>query len=113
MARRKAFTKAALALALLAFALWAPPLAAQSLDALRASGAVGERYDGLAEARSPGAQAMVQEINAKRQQIYQKRAAEQGVSAAEVGRLYAKQIMADAPSGTFLLNQTGNWTQKP
>ncbi len=112
MVRRTAITKAALALLLIVFALGAPPLAAQSLQDLRASGAVGERYDGYAEARDPSARAQVQQINAQRQGIYKKRAAEQGVSAAEVGRLYAKQIMSDAPSGTYFLDQNGKWVRK-
>ncbi len=112
MVRRTAFTQTALALLLVVFALGAPPLAAQSLDDLRVSGAVGERYDGYAEARDPSARAQVQQINAQRRDIYKKRAAEQGISAAEVGRLYAKQIMSDAPSGTHFLNEGGKWVRK-
>lgn len=113
MLQRKPAARAALVLLLLVFALWAPPAAAQSLDALRASGAVGERYDGYAEARQSSAAATVQQVNAKRQQIYKKRAAEQGISAAQVGRIYAREIMGKAPSGTFFLNENGSWTRKP
>ena len=113
MLQRKSAFRASLALLLLVFALWSPPLAAQSLDALRASGAVGERYDGYAEARDASAAATVQQINAKRLEIYKKRAAEQGISAAQVGRVFATEIMQKAPSGTFFLNESGSWTQKP
>ena len=86
---------------------------AQDLDALRASGAVGERYDGYAEARDPSAAGLVQQVNAKRNQIYKQRAAEQGISPGQVGQVYAKQILQKSPSGTFFLQQNGTWTQKP
>ncbi|MEE8248413.1 MAG: DUF1318 domain-containing protein, partial [Alphaproteobacteria bacterium] len=46
------------------------PASAQSLDALRAGGVVGERFDGLAVVRDPGASAQVQELV---QQINQER----------------------------------------
>ena len=113
MLQRKAVARTALALFFLVFALWAPPVAAQSRDQLRASGAIGERFDGYAEARDPSVTAQVQQINVKRRQIYQQRAAEQGVPAAQVGRLYAQQIIGDSPSGTFILQENGSWTQKP
>src|SRR3546814_10148037 len=58
-----------LAAATLVLPLLAGPAAAQSLDELRASGKVGERYDGFAEARDPAVAAQVKEINAKRTAI--------------------------------------------
>ena len=66
------------------------PASAQSLDQLRKSGAVGERFDGLAVAREgSSARAIVNQVNAKRQQIYKKRANQQGISVDQVGRVYA------------------------
>lgn len=89
------------------------PASAQDLDGLRASGAVGERYDGYAEARDPSQAGLVQQVNAKRDRIYRQRAAEQGISPAEVGQVYAEQILRKSPSGTFFLRPNGTWTRKP
>ncbi len=92
------------------------PASAQSLDALRAGGAVGERFDGLAVVRDPGASAQIQElvqqINQERQKIYGQRASEQGVPIDDVGRVYAAQILDQAPSGTWVLSASGEWSQK-
>lgn len=88
------------------------PALAQDLDALRASGQVGERFDGYAQARDGSLGGFVQQVNAQRKQIYQQRAAEQGVSADQVGRVYAKEIMAKAPKGTYFLNESNQWVQK-
>jgi uncharacterized protein YdbL (DUF1318 family) len=105
-----------LAVSLFAVTLGALPAAAQTLDQLRSSGAVGERYDGLAVLRDTGAsakvRAMVADVNAQRQKIYAKRAAEQGVPADQVGRVYAKEIFQKAPKGTWFLGEDGRWTKK-
>ena len=93
-----------LALAVLAVA---PSAWAAELDSLRVSGAVGERYDGLAVARDGSASGFVASVNAKRSKIYQQRAAKEGVSARQVGKLYAKQIMSKAPRGTWFLSEGG------
>ena len=92
------------------------PAAAQSLDSLRASGVVGERFDGLVvlrEANAPAeVRAMVKEVNAKRSRIYAQRAKEQGVPPDQVGRVYAKEIFQNAPKGTWFLGEDGRWTKK-
>ncbi|HEB80098.1 MAG TPA: DUF1318 domain-containing protein [Rhodospirillales bacterium] len=90
------------------------PAAAQSLDQLRASGAVGEGADGFVRVRTPGggAQAVADTVNAKRRAIYSKRAAEQGVALEEVGRVYFDQIINKAPAGTWYLNKSGAWVRK-
>lgn len=94
--------------------LVAVPAAAQTLNQLRASGAVGEGYDGYARVRQPGgnATAVVEAVNAKRRAIYAKRAGEQGTTAGEVGRVYARQILAKAPPGTWFLMESGQWVRK-
>ena len=95
--------------------LAAPPAAAQSLDELRASGVVGERFDGYAmvrEAGASGAKGVVDEVNRKRRQIYEERASAQGVSVEQVGRVYAAQIFQQAPRGTWFLQENGSWRQK-
>ena len=90
----------------------APPVLAQSLDQLRASGAVGERYDGYAEALQSGAAGVVQKVNAKRKQIYQQTADKEGASVDQIGRVYARQIFAKAPPGTKFLQENGSWIAK-
>jgi uncharacterized protein YdbL (DUF1318 family) len=100
---------------LLAVAVPAPgPAWAQSLNDLRAQGVVGEGYDGLARVRTPapGAQAAVDKINAERRAIYSERAKQQGVPPDQVGRVYAQQIFRNAPAGTWLLQENGQWTRK-
>ena len=94
--------------------LAAAPVAAQSLDEMRATGAIGERFDGLAVAReaAAGVQAMVAQVNAKRLEIYSQRAAQEGVGVGDVGRVYAQQIMQKAPAGTWFLTEGGQWRQR-
>lgn len=105
----------ATALALAGAAAVPAPAAAQSLDDLRRSGAVGERFDGYAVVR-PGAPAStaaaVDRINAERADVYRRRAAEQGVAADAVGKVYAQQIIQNAPAGTWFLDPSGGWRQK-
>ena len=92
----------------------AGPVQAASLDELRASGAVGERYDGFTVVRNnvPGAAELVAQVNAQRRQIYQQRAAQQNTSVAAVGAVYASQIFASTPAGTWFLSSNGQWRQK-
>ena len=103
--------------AILAFLIWSTAAdAAPSLDDLRASGAVGERYDGYAVLRAQGAdtalRSLVDSVNAKRRGIYEERAKKQGVPPQEVGKVYALEIAAKAPPGTWLLGENGKWVQK-
>ncbi len=112
MPRRTFFRLTFLAVATLVLGLSGPPALAQSLDQLRASGAVGERFDGYAQALKSGAAGTVKKVNAKRRQIYAERAAAEGVSADQIGRVYAKQIFAKAPRGTKFLQQNGAWITK-
>ena len=95
--------RAFLASLLLALMLPALPAAADVLDNLRATGAVGERFDGLLELRdasAQGAAAKVKEINAKRRKIYEKRAAQDGASLDQVGAIYAQEIMEKVSKDT-------------
>ena len=99
----------------LLLAIAAPAAMAQSLDSLRASGAIGERYDGFVtvrDANAAGAKSVADEVNAKRRTLYEQRAASEGVSPEDVGRVYAAQIMQQAPKGTWFLDANGNWQQK-
>ena len=101
-----------LALALVVFAMMGGAAQAQSLDALRASGAVGESFDGFLAARDSSAQSYVDKVNAQRRKIYGQRAAAQGVSADQVGRVFAQKIMGDVAPGTWLRKPDGSWVQK-
>lgn len=111
MLRRTFLVAAAATAASLAFG--AAPAVAQSLDDLRGSGAVGERFDGLLVARdgSTATRQFVETVNAQRLAIYRDRAAAQGVSPEQVGRVYAQQIRQAAPRGTWFLEANGNWTR--
>jgi uncharacterized protein YdbL (DUF1318 family) len=100
-------TVAGAALALLSF-----NALAQSAEDLRATGAAGERWDGYLEARDSSASAAVEKINAERRKVYQQRAGQQGVSAEDVGKVYAKQIFTKLPSGSWFKQANGSWVQK-
>lgn len=114
---RLAFLACAAALA--ALLLGAQPAAAQNekpLDAPRAAGVVGERYDGYAvlrDANAPQAvKDMVVKVNERRKSFYAKRAAEDKVPEAAVGKIYAQQIIKRAPAGTYFLDESGKWTRR-
>jgi len=105
-----------LALPLLALAA---PRAARAegrlLDAPRAAGLVGERYDGYAVVRGaapPDVAALVAKVNAERRAVYEQRAASEKVPVEAIGKIYAAQIMSSAPAGTWFLSQSGQWTRK-
>ena len=115
-APRRRFLSIMVALPVAAAAAVLFPVAAgaQSLNDLRASGAVGEGYDGFARVRKAGggARSVVDAVNAKRRAIYAERAKEQGTTADQVGRVYARQILTKAPAGTWFLKESGKWVRK-
>ncbi len=112
MPRRTLFRLTFLTLAILVLCLSGPPALAQSLDQLRASGAVGERFDGYAQALQSSAAGTVDQVNAKRRKIYAERAASEGASTDQIGQVYARQIFAKAPPGTKFLQDNGAWITK-
>lgn len=100
-----------------AVALLAGPGAARAdaLDDYRASGVIAERFDGFVELRGSGPAAaakLVEEVNAKRRQVYAQRAAEQNVSPAAVAKIYAAKIFESAPAGTYFRNADGSYARK-
>ena len=106
---------AVLASLVLIVGLTSAPAEAQSLDQLRASGVVGERFDGYAEAlggASGRVRSFVSQVNAKRLRLYRQRAVEPRVSPGPFGRVFAQQIMQRAPRGTPFLTESGRWTRK-
>jgi len=85
------------------------------LDAPRAAGTVGERYDGFATVRGaapPDVAALVARVNAERRTVYAERAQTDKVSVDAVGKIYAAEIMKSAPPKTWFLSESGQWTQK-
>lgn len=91
-------------------------LAADALDFYRANGTIAERFDGylqLRDANAPSdARKLVAEVNAKRRELYEKRAAEQSVPVSAVGEIYAAQIFRSAPAGTYFLQAGGGYIRK-
>ena len=116
MLRRLCFRLSLVAALGIAVLLAVAPASAQTLNQLRQSGVVGERFDGLAVLREGGAsskaRAVVNQVNKKRRQIYAKRAKQQNVPIDQVGRVYAKTILGKAPKGTWFLEQSGRWRRK-
>jgi uncharacterized protein len=105
-----------LLLALVLIALGGAAVQAQggaTAEQLRASGAAGERWDGLMEARDPSAQADVAAINERRMELYRERAGAQDVPWEDVGMVYFEQIFATLPSGTWIKGTDNVWGQKP
>lgn len=85
------------------------------LDAPRAAGLVGERFDGFAVARGAvplDVATLVESVNAERRAIYTQRAASQGVPVQEVGKVYAAEILKSAPAGTWFLAENGQWSRR-
>ncbi len=85
---------------------------AQSLDSLRASGQVGERFDGYLEARDGSQQGTVNQINDQRRQKFENIASQQGISVDEVSRIAAQKIIGRLPSGAWFLTAGGQWQQR-
>jgi uncharacterized protein YdbL (DUF1318 family) len=111
MLSRRRFFLASLTLAAVTAGLALPALA-QTAESLRASGAAGERFDGYMEARDGSARGAVTAINAERRRVYEQRAAQDGVSPDQVGRVYAKQIYQRLPTGAWFKAENGQWSQK-
>jgi hypothetical protein len=85
------------------------------LDAPRAAGTVGERYDGYAVVRgqaSADLAALVAKVNAERRAVYAQRAQSEHVPIEAIGKIYAGEILRSAPAGTWFLSETGQWTRK-
>ena len=111
------FSKVAAALTIAALVLLNAPLSAYAqdpLDAPRASGQVGERFDGFAQVRDGGGDLnqLVDRINGERRKVYEDLAAKEGTNAEAVGRVFARRLLDKAPAGTWFLDENGNWRQK-
>ena len=86
------------------------------LDAPRMQGLIGERYDGYAVVHDTQAsaeiRALIEITNSERRKVYEQQAAAIKAPVAEVGKVYAAEILLKAPPGTWLQGADGSWKQK-
>ena len=85
------------------------------LDAPRAAGTVGERFDGYAVARGavpPDLAKLIDQVNAERRAVYTDSAKSTGAPVEATGKIYAAEILKSAPAGTWFLGENGQWTRK-
>jgi uncharacterized protein len=102
---------------LVAALLVAAPAAAQTpaVDAARASGAVGERYDGylgVAAPVSPAVRSQVASINIQRRKLYSNLAASKGVSPQDVGITAGCQLLSRVAAGQAYMLGDGAWRRR-
>ena len=102
---------------LIAALLAAGPALAQTpaVDAARASGIVGERYDGYMGFAAPGAGAVrsqVATINIRRRALYSNLAASRGVSPQDVGVTAGCQLLARVGVGEAYMSADGVWRRR-
>jgi uncharacterized protein YdbL (DUF1318 family) len=97
--------------------LAAAPAAAQTpaMDAARATGVVGERYDGYlgaAGAASAVVRSQVATINIQRRSLYTRFAASKGVSPQDVGITAGCQLLARVGVGEAYVSADGTWRRR-
>ena len=95
----------------------AMPAAAQTpaVNAARAAGQVGERYDGYLGVAAPVSQAVrnqVASINIQRRQLYSNLAASRGASPQDVGVTAGCQLLARVGTGQSYLLGDGAWRRR-
>ena len=103
-------------LLLIAFAI-AAPAAAQTpaVDAARATGAIGERYDGylgVASTVSSAVRSQVARVNIQRRSLYSSLAARKGVSPQDVGITAGCQLLARVAVGQAYMWADGAWRRR-
>jgi uncharacterized protein YdbL (DUF1318 family) len=105
-----------LAAILITLGLAALPVAAQSLDAAKAAGQIGERIDGyvgVVDANAPGdIRKLVDQVNAGREAKYAEIAAERGTSVQAVAQIAGQKLIERAPPGEYVMGADGRWRQK-
>jgi len=87
---------------------------AQSLGEAKAQGLIGERADGYVGAvgNAGPVQALINDINAKRQAKYADIAAQRGVSTEDVAKITGMKLIERAPAGQFVRGDNGKWVKK-
>lgn len=102
---------------LLALAALAAPAVAQTpaVDAARAAGAVGERYDGyvgIAAPVSAAVRSQVATINIKRRSLYSSLAARKRASPQDVGITAGCHLLARVAAGQSYMLSDGAWRRR-
>jgi uncharacterized protein len=86
-----------------------------ALDALKASGVVGENYHGFVELRGNGGDStanLIADENHDRAVVYTLLARKYNIAPEQVGILRAKKIAAKSKPGIWLQAPDGTWYQK-
>ena len=91
--------------------------AALGLDEAKGRGLVGERPDGYLGIVEPGnagadVRELVESVNARRRDEYQRIAEANGVSLDVVRQLAGKKAIERTPAGQWVLLPDGRWTRK-
>lgn len=92
----------------------AAPAHAQSLDAAKAAGLVGERPDGLIGVvgdAPPDIRRLVEEVNARRLANYAEIARKNGTALAAVQAIAGPKLIEQAPPGSYVMGP-GGWRRK-
>lgn len=102
---------------LMAMSIVAAPVAGQTpaVNAARASGAVGERYDGylgVAAAVAAPVRSQVSAINIKRRSLYSNLAASRGASPQDVGVTAGCQLLGRVAIGESYMLGDGVWRRR-
>jgi len=89
---------------------------ALTLDEAKAQGLVGEKIDGFvaAVATSPTAevQMLITATNDGRRKVYEDLAKRNGITVEAVGVVSAEKLRANAGSGEYVQNASGQWERK-
>jgi uncharacterized protein YdbL (DUF1318 family) len=104
-------------LLLIAALALAAPVAGQTpaIDAARAAGIIGERYDGyigVAGAASAAVRSQVARINIQRRSLYSRLASSKGASPQEVGITAGCQLLARVHVGESYMLADGTWRRR-
>jgi len=97
--------------------LWLPlPSWALTLDEAKTQGVVGEQPDGYLGVVQPGAsaevQALVNDVNQKRRQMYEEIARRNSTQLDAVEMLAGKTAIDNTRPGNFVRNPSGQWVKK-
>lgn len=89
---------------------------ALTLDEAKAQGLVGEKVDGYIAAVTASPSAEVQQLitstNNGRRQVYNDLAQKNGITVEQVGIVSAEKLRANAKSGEYIQQPSGQWQKK-
>lgn len=86
-----------------------------TVDAAKAVGKVGERWDGYVEAIKPAdanLKAAIDAMNARRKAIYAEAAVKTNATVEQAGVVFAENIIEKLPPGYYYKPNGGSWTKK-